>query len=119
MEFDLTYLETDTGETVWIPPTPNKIAKSIVRRAATYTVSGVIVSLIHQNTTTYNTRQKVQLYVGAYILGAMVADKAADYVIEQYNDTIDGVVDWLWIPVEIDLSAPADETEPAEDPTEQ
>lgn len=117
--FDLTDLPVEQIEPIKIP-TPNDFAKKLVSRATAYTVSGVVVTLIHQNTTVASTRNKVQLYVGAYILGAMVADKAAAYVIDEYGEAIDSVVNWLWVEVEPEPSTPIEKSEPVKDiPTEQ
>lgn len=68
---------------------PSKLAttKSIARLVATRAVSGVVVTLAHQNldTTDFTRLQKAGVYVGAYLIGSMVADAAADHV----SDKID------------------------------
>lgn len=61
-------------------------------------VSGVIVTIVHQNTETFTKSQKIQLYVGAYVIGAMVADAAEDYIDKRIDDVLDawdGAKSWF------------------------
>lgn len=51
-------------------------AKGVVRFVLSKCVSGTIITIIHQNTQTFSKSQKVQLYVGAYLVGGLVADQA-------------------------------------------
>ena len=107
MEFDLTDLSVEKIEPPDLP-SKAKITSRLVANLAAGAVSSVVVSIIHQNTTTYSKTQTVKLYVGAYVMGAIAADKAADYVEEKLTPTFDMIENWLWIPVEPDLSVPTD-----------
>jgi hypothetical protein len=100
--FDLNPMIEIVAEPIPTPeiPSPAKLATMIVSRLAAGAVSATVVSLIHQNTTTYSRGQAVQLYVGAAVVGAMVADKAADYVTTEVTPIFKAVENWLWIPVE-------------------
>lgn len=119
--FDLTDLPVEQIDPITMIPSPSRIASKIVANLAAGCVSATVVSLIHQNTTTYNKRQTVQLYIGAYVVGAMFADKAEEYVTAKVAPTFDAIQNWLWIPVdEIDPPVENAETEPSQDsPTEQ
>jgi hypothetical protein len=66
----------------------NKLAaaKSITKFVVGKSVSGVVVTLIHNNTTTYSKSQTAQLYVGAYVMGAMVADQADNWITTQFDE---------------------------------
>lgn len=119
MEFDLTALDTEQIDPITMIPKKSRLATKLVANLAAGAVSSVVVSIIHQNTTTYTNTQKVKLYVGAYVIGAMVADKASDYVEAKVSPFFVALEDFLWIPVEPDLSVPTDETDPIKDPTEQ
>lgn len=100
--FDLNPMIEIAAEPIPMPelPSPSKIVTTIVARLAAGAVSATVVSLIHQNTTTYSRGQAVQLYVGAAVIGAMVADKAAVYVSNEVGPTLKAIENWLWIPVE-------------------
>lgn len=63
------------------------VANMVVARS----VSGVIVTMVHQNTTTHSKGQTAQLYIGAYVLGAMVADRASTYVENQIDAAADQI----------------------------
>lgn len=124
--FDLSAIDAVIAEDtnpITAMPSPSRIASKIVANIAAGAVSATVVSLIHQNTTTYNKRQTVQLYVGAYVVGAMVADKAEEYVTAKVQPTFQALQDWLWIPVEDEESLwtpVTTETDPSQDsPTEQ
>ena len=67
-----------------------KITKEIASFVVGHSVSAVIVTNIHQNTIPITTRQKVQLYIGAFVVGAMVAEKAHAYT----DQKIDEIVTW-------------------------
>lgn len=72
--------------------TPSKLdtTKSIARLIATRATSGVVVTLAHQNIdmNDFSRLQKAGVYVGAYLIGSMVADAAADHL----SDKIDSIV---------------------------
>jgi hypothetical protein len=67
--------------------------KTVVKLVARRTVSGVVVTLAHQNlnTTDFSKMQKASVYVGTYLIGAMVADAAADRVDNKINDLVEAV----------------------------
>ena len=73
------------------PKTESRIntTKRVVRFAAVKSVSGAVVTVLHQNTETFNKLQKAQLYIGAYLVANMVADKAWDHLEAQIDDVID------------------------------
>lgn len=100
--------------------TPSRIATKVVTFIVGGAVSATAVSLIHQNTTTYNKRQTAQLYIGAYVIGAMIADKAEEYVAAKVQPNFKLIEDWLWIPVESETPAESKPDETIKDiPTEQ
>lgn len=63
-----------------------QITKIVVKHIVGYSVAGTVVSLIHNNTTTYTTGQKVQLYIGAAAVGAMTAEAAEEYTGKVIDD---------------------------------
>jgi hypothetical protein len=65
--------------------------KAVARFVVGKCVSGVIVTVVHNNCPTFSKSQKVQLYVGAFVVGAMVADAARDYTDKQ----IDSIVEFV------------------------
>ena len=66
--------ETPTEEESDSNMSKTLIAKKIARFAVGRCVSGVIVTAAHNITPTHTKTQKVQLDVGAYVVGAVVAD---------------------------------------------
>jgi len=64
-------------------------AKTVTKFVIGKCVSGVIVTLLHNNVQTHSKSQKVQLYVGAYVVGAMVSDKAAEWTDKQIDDLVE------------------------------
>ena len=100
--------------------TPSKIATKAVTFIVGGAVSATAVSLIHQNTTTYTKRQTAQLYIGAYVIGAMIADKAEEWAAAKVTPTFEALENWLWIPVESETSVEDAQDEIIKDiPTEQ
>lgn len=65
------------------------LAKKITRRIVGYSVTAVVITLIHQNIVTDKKRQVVQLYVGAFVIGEMVSDKAETWT----DDKIDTIIE--------------------------
>lgn len=53
-----------------------KTVKMVARFIVGRSVSAVIVTLVHQNVATTSRFQKLQLYIGAYVIGSMVSDQA-------------------------------------------
>lgn len=68
-----------------------KIAKGIARAVVKYSVSGVVVTAIHNITPTYDKKQKAQLYIGAYVVGSMVADKAEEHIDSQIDALVEAI----------------------------
>lgn len=66
-----------------------KMTKKVVRFVAVRTVSGTVVTLVHQNVETFSKSQKASLYVGAYLVASMVADKAWDHLEAEIDEVID------------------------------
>ncbi len=66
------------------------IAKNVVGMSVGFTVSNVIASNVHIT----KTHHKVMVYVGAMVVGSMVAKKAEQHVDEQ----IDAIIE-LWTDV--------------------
>lgn len=75
------------------PETNNKlvIAKKIARFVAVRSVSGVVVTVIHQNVSVASKPAKVQLYIGAFLLGSMAADAAWDHAEQQIDEVVTAV----------------------------
>lgn len=75
--------------------TTSKLAttKTILRLIATRATSGVVVTLAHQNidNTDFTRLQKAGVYVGAYLVGSMVADAAADHVSEKFDSIVKAI----------------------------
>lgn len=67
------------------------VTKTITKFVVARCVSGVVVTLLHNNVQTHTKGQKAQLYVGAFVVGAMVADKAEDWTNTQIDEIADVV----------------------------
>lgn len=68
--------------------TKTKIAKEITSFVVGHSVGAVIVTNIHQNTTPITPRQKAQLYIGAFVIGQMVTEKAHAYTDQKIDEFI-------------------------------
>lgn len=101
--FDLRPIQDLTAEPI-VFPSKARLATKITSRLVAGAVSATVVSIIHQNTTTYSKAQAVKLYVGAAVLGAMAADKAAAYITDEYGEYFVRLENYLWIPIETDVS---------------
>lgn len=70
-----------------------KITRDRVKTVANFvvarSVSSVIVTIAHQNITTHNKLQVAELYIGAYVLGSMVAGQAQKHTEEQIDKAAD------------------------------
>lgn len=62
-----------------------EVTKKIVRLIVTTSVSGTVVTMIHAGTPVYTNAQKVKVYIGAYVIGAIVSDKCGDYTDKQID----------------------------------
>lgn len=63
------------------------VIRGIAKFVVTRSVSGVIVTALHNNNPIISRSQEIQVYIGAYVVGAMVADKAVDYVDQKIVST--------------------------------
>lgn len=75
------------------PVSNNKlvIARRIARFVAVRSVSGVVVTAVHQNVAVEGKLAKIQLYVGTFLLGSMVADKVWDHTEKQIDEIVEAV----------------------------
>lgn len=64
--------------------TTKRVAQFIAKRS----VSATMVTLVHQNTKTFNNAQKAQLYIGAYLVGSKVADVCWDEASKKFDDAV-------------------------------
>ncbi len=65
-----------------------EMTKTIAKLVVGTSVSSVIVTIIHQNTETFKPSQKAQLYIGAYVIGAMVAKQAGTWTDEKVDQIV-------------------------------
>lgn len=63
--------------------------KKVVRFVAVKSITGTVVTVLHQNIETFSKTQKVQLYIGAALVANVVADKAWDHFEAQIDELID------------------------------
>lgn len=104
--FDLSAIDAEIAEPIVLPKSfGRKITKKIVTSMVGASASFAVSRLLHANCPTYNTTEKVKLYIGAYAIGAIVAGKASDYAAELYDDLSQLVEPYLWIPIEPDVPA--------------
>lgn len=68
--------------------------KTVANFVVARSVSAVVVTVLHQNVTPANRLQIAELYVGAYVLGSMVAGHAQDHTekkIDEIAESIDKI----------------------------
>lgn len=70
-------------------------AKTLAHIVAVRASSGVVVTLVHQNldTTDFTRLQKASVYVGAYLIGSMVADAAAEHLTKKFDMIVEAVAE--------------------------
>ena len=68
-----------------------KASKKIARAVVGCSVSAVIVTGINQNVTVEKKRNKIAIYIGAYVMGAMVAKKAETWTDEKMDSVIEAL----------------------------
>jgi hypothetical protein len=72
-----------------------KITRDHVKTAANFivarSVSAVVVTIAHQNIKTESKLQNAELYVGAYVLGSMAADRAQEHIEKKIDAIADGI----------------------------
>lgn len=79
----MTTTETETNtEDQW---TPKRVAKAVAKFVVKRSVQATVVTLVYQNTEKFNRIQKIQLYIGACYMGAMLADAAWTRGEEQFD----------------------------------
>jgi hypothetical protein len=102
--FDLNPLTEVVAEPIPMPeiPSPASIATSVVSGIAATAASAVVMNLIYDNTDTdeYRLRDHAKLYIGSYVIGMMVADRARKHIGRKVKPTMVALENWLWIPVE-------------------
>lgn len=67
------------------------IAKGITKFVVTQSVGFVVGSAVKTNVPTTNKTQQVEIVIGAYVLGAMIGDKASDYVDQKFDKAVTAV----------------------------
>jgi hypothetical protein len=65
------------------------VTKFVTKAIVGTSVSGTLVTMIHQNTQYFNTTQKVKLYIGAAAMGMVVTDYVKDYADKKIDELID------------------------------
>lgn len=72
-----------------------KITRDHVKTVANFivarSVSAVIVTIAHQNITPVTRLQTAELYIGAYVLGSMVAGHAQDHTEKKIDEVADAI----------------------------
>lgn len=66
--------------------TPEGIGKMIVRGVARYGTAFVAASIAKTYVPTENKKQELQVAVGAFVIGGMAGDAAADWAERQFNE---------------------------------
>lgn len=67
--------------------------KSVTGFIVARSVSAVIVTIAHQNATPANKLQVAELYIGAYVLGSMVAGHARTHTDQKIDDVADALAE--------------------------
>lgn len=81
----MTTTETETPQ----PVSKLKYVRMGVKFVAGRAVATTVAALVHQNTEGESTRERVQLTVGAFVLGEMVTAKASAFVGEQFDSLVE------------------------------
>lgn len=68
-----------------------QIAKLVAQIATTVGVSKVTHDIISNNTTVETTADAVKVWIGSFVIGGMVAERAHEHV----DRRIDGTIDWF------------------------
>lgn len=71
-----------------VSPKTRKVAKVVTHYAVSFSVGYTTASLITQNVSPKNTLQRVELFIGASVLGSMAVDKAVDFADRKLDDII-------------------------------
>lgn len=74
-----------------ITMTNRQIVKKIVNVVVTTSVAFTVSSALKVNTPAVKPHHKVEAYVGSFIVGSMVADKAGTYT----DGKVDAFFDWI------------------------
>lgn len=72
-------------------PRTREGVKTIVRFIVARATSITIVTLIKTNTETENALQDASVFIGAHVLGEMVADATGPYVDQQIDEIADAI----------------------------
>lgn len=90
--------------------TKTEIAKAITKLVVRRSVSGAMVTLVHNYCPTETKAQKAQLYVAAWAMGGVVSKSAADWAADKVGDYIeimDEVSHWVRDEKDSDKAEPA------------
>lgn len=66
-----------------------KTAKTITKAVVHHCVAGTIITAIHTLVPTETPAQKVKLYVGAWVVGGVVAERGDDYIEKTITELTD------------------------------
>jgi hypothetical protein len=79
--------------------------KTIVRFIVGRATSATIVTIVHSNTDPENAYQTASVFIGAHVLGEMVADATAPFVDKQIDEIADAIAEARG-QAEIEVEAP-------------
>ena len=87
---------SETVETVEEVEEPTKLdartlARGLVKAVVRHSVSAVAVTAVHTYVPAFDRKQKFQLYVGAYAMGGLVADSAAERMGRKFDEYTESV----------------------------
>lgn len=90
------------------------IVKGITKMVVRHSVSSVVVAVVHNLCPATSKRQKLELYIGAYAMGAVASDKAVDWAghrVDEYVDTMKKLVSIIKNSEESSEKKPVEETQ--------
>jgi len=95
--------------------TPTSVSRWIVRSVASIGAGFVATKLVKTYVPTDNKKQELQVAVGAYVIGGMAEDAAAEWTAKQFNEYLDFV---KGIISSVKSKTSTEETTPEDIPTE-
>lgn len=96
--------------------TPESVGRTVIKMIAKHSVGFVAAAVTKTYCPTENKKQKLQLSVGAYVIGGMAGDAAADWAVREFDE---GVAFVRSIPEKLKfLSNKNEETKSENPPTE-
>lgn len=78
-------------EVVKAAATPTAVGGLVVRFVAKHSVGFIAAKLAKTYCPTENKKQELQVQVGAYVIGGMAGDAAADWAINEFNEAVDTI----------------------------